>query len=278
MVTVICTKCGKSNQVEFSGTQYNARCLGCSQLMPIGGRETGIKALPWAWISLTLGTMTMIATPLIWMLAKGVNVDPLEKHRVVLRKQALSIVTTAKYPKWKDFRIRYVLSRFDQKPKVACLRIAYTFVDEKGQERANQLSMKFNLTSAEEVLPPVWEPTEIAILDRFRAKDQIEWDAYQVKFKAEAAEKLAKPKKRPTKKKKPTPDQETPLEVAKPITIKPYTHECDLIDVGFQKYRWLDWSPLEHGKIVRGEPLPELLKDMRAKYRAKLEFEIKLKK
>jgi hypothetical protein len=279
MVTVICTKCGKSNLVEFKGTQYNARCGGCSQIMPIGGRETGIKALPWAWISLTFGTLTIVATPIIWMLAQESNVDPLDKHRVVLRKQALSIVTTAKYPKWNNFRIRYVLARFDKIPKLACTRIAYTYMDEKGNERANQFSMKFNRTSADEVLPPVWEPTEIAILDRLRVKDQIEWDGYQAMLKAEKDQRIrADRKKKPKKTKKPPPEPEAPGEVAKPIPIKPYSHECDLIDEGFLKYHWLDWNPLQHGKIVRGERLPVLLKSMRAEYRKKKEFENKIKK
>lgn len=278
MVTVICTKCGKSNQVEFRGARYNTRCGSCSQLMPVGGRETGIKALPWAWISLTLGTLTIIATPMVWLLAKGANVDPLEKHRVAIRKQALSIVTTAKYPKWKDFRISYVLIRFDTGPKLACTRIGYTYMDDSGHDHATQFSMKFTRTSAEDVAPPIWEAAEIAVVDRLRAKDQIQWDSYQAQLKLEQQQRLTeKPKKRPTVKKKP-PEQPEPAEEVKVLPIKPYTHECDRIDEGLLKYRWLDWNPLEHGKIIRGEPVPELIERLREDYRKKVEFENKIKK
>jgi hypothetical protein len=44
------------------------------------------------------------------------------------------------------------------------------------------------------------------------------------------------------------------------------------------KYRWLDWDPLAHGKIVRGEPVPDILKSLRSEYRRKMEFENKIKK
>ncbi|MDP6116705.1 MAG: hypothetical protein QGF00_31890 [Planctomycetota bacterium] len=273
MVTVICTKCGKSNQVEFKGARYNARCGGCSQLMPVGGRETGLKALPWAWISLTFGILTIMAVPIIWLLAKGTDVDPLDKHRVVLRKKALSIASTAKYPKWRDFRIRYVLSRFDEKAKFTCTRIAYTYTDEEGHKHANQFAMKFNRTSKDEEVLPVWQPTEIAVLDRLRIKDQIEWNSHQAQLKAETGHGNGRKKK-----KDPAAGNGESEQVKELIPIKPYSHECDLIDNGFMKYRWLDWDPLAHGKIVRGEPVPDILKSLRSEYRRKMEFENKMKK
>jgi len=238
MVTVICTKCGKANEVRFDGYRYSVRCVSCNKIMQVGGKERGLKGLPLQQIAIVLGLAFIVAgviTALQYRVDEG---DPLDKHRAAIYQAAVKVLKDAAKPGWEECQLKYVQSFFNSEANMACCRVGYQYT-ESSLSRSIWFPMKFARGQFAGAGKTAWEPKAIGVQDPDRIA-KIETN----RLAAEQAR--LDPLYREKSENEEAGDE--------------YTDECDALDEGWLRYRWLDFDSFAHKPIIHGEAGTELLK------------------
>ncbi|HID31723.1 MAG TPA: hypothetical protein EYP19_17215, partial [Desulfobacterales bacterium] len=112
-VTIICTRCGKTNEVSYTGHRIKIRCVGCGHSVTVGGRAAGLKSLPLQEIGIAIGILFLIGLGFAVYSFFIVERDPLQEHREKVREAAKAVVLAAKAPEWHDVSFRYVVTVFN---------------------------------------------------------------------------------------------------------------------------------------------------------------------
>ena len=169
MITVICTKCGTANQVQWSGNRYTSRCMSCNKLFAVGGRETGLKALPLQQMGIVFGLLTVVGIVLAVLKYEPMKRDPLAKHRAALRQLSLKLISESAKEEWEEVQLLYVRAHFNEKVNLACARLGYQYT-EGALTRTIQVPVKFTRTGSPKggKGERVWELREVGIYDYSR--------------------------------------------------------------------------------------------------------------
>lgn len=249
MVTVICTKCGTSNQVQFGGYRYSTRCISCNKIMQIGGKERGLKSLPLHQIAIILGLVFVVAAVVAVLQYRVDEGDPLDKHRAAIYQAAMKAVRDAAKSDWDETQLKYVQAFFNSGADLACCRVGYQFT-KSSLSYSLWFPMKFALVESVTGRGPIiWEPKAIGVQDPDRIA-KLERERLAAR---EAASRPAETRYG----RAPAYGEESKKEEAG----DDYTDECDALDEGWLRYRWLDFDSYAHKPIIQGEAGTEFLRE-----------------
>ena len=267
MITVICTKCGTANQVQWSGIRYTSRCMSCNKLFAVGGRETGLKALPLQQLGIAFGLLTVVGIVLAILKYEPLKQDPLAKHRAVLRQLSLKLISESAKEEWEDVQLLYVIAYFDEKVSGACAKMGYQCT-EGALTRTIQVPVRFTRTGKpkEGKGERTWELREVGIYDYSRLeKEEEKAPAKTVgePLPADAISGGEKPveekseeqkwREEEERKKKEAEEEKKRKEEEERKKIPPYVHECDATGTEWLKLRWITYDPRFHKMIIQGE-------------------------
>jgi len=274
MITVICTKCGTANQVKWSGNRYTSRCMSCNRLFAVGGRQTGLKALPLQEIGIVFGLLTVVG--IVWAVLNYElpKADPLAKHRAVLRQLSIKLISEATKEEWEEVQLLYVMAHFNETIDLACARLGYEFT-EGALTRTIQIPVKFARTGKpkEGKVERTWELREVGIYDYSRLeKEEVEEPVVPIgaagpadvksggekpdEAKGEAQkwrEEEERKKREAERKKREAEEEKRRKEKEERMKMPPYVHECDVVGTDWLKLRWIIYDSRWHKMIIQGE-------------------------
>ena len=173
-VVIVCTKCGKANDVPHQGVHQQVRCVSCSKIISVGGRPRGLKAVPIQEIGMAIGMLTIIGIVVALITYEKPEEYKLDWHVTEIERVSQELIEKSQMPpEWEDIRMLYATPTINEDYSIAWAKVAYTY-NEQGFDKTVEFAAKYVIAKKweeKDKFKPQWRVQGIGVLDDTKEED-----------------------------------------------------------------------------------------------------------